>query len=115
MKILKLGQKQRKKLLKLCEEFFPTNGEHEMVGNDHVAIYPSNTNIGIYPTFIHWYQLIFTELDKRITNKVKKSIKKDSDYFNFLDYYLTERLKEHPVDVLWEYVQDCKKNKYFKK
>lgn len=115
MKILKLNKTQEKKLLSLCQEFFSTSGKHEFIGNGNLAIYPPNTNKGIYPSFIHWYQLIFTELDKRITAKIKKSIKKDSDYFNFLDYYLTERLKEHPLDVLWDYVQDCKKNKYFKK
>lgn len=122
MKILKLNKSQRKKLLSLCEEFFPTNFKHKfsMVGEDILQIFiPSKKGSceGEYLIRIHWYQLCIQHLLNKIIEKLNKE-GKFQYYEGFgieTDLSLEELLTNHPVDLLYDFVKECKKNNYFKK
>lgn len=124
MKILKLSQKKKKKLLSLCEEFFPTNFEHKfsIVDDDVLQIFvPSKSSKGScegeHLIRIHWYQLCLTELSTRMIKKLNKE-GRFQFYEGFgieTDLSLENLVTSHPVDLLYDFVKECKKNKYFKK
>jgi hypothetical protein len=140
MKIQTLNKTQQKRLLSLCKEFLTeykyfSFDEQSLdigsfikgVNNLRISrhIFMSKFEKAPYDDgiFIHWYQLCLTELPKRIWNKVNWKDEDIIDFEFFIVYYLNEHsgmiagmleFNQHPVDFLWDFVQECKKNKYFK-
>lgn len=120
MKILTLNKKQEKKLLSLCKEFFP----------EFILVWPCPRDPDKGEEFedifmelegkkeryaIHWYQLCLTELPKRILHRFNDKGNRDgcgSGIYSLQQYVVDS--PEHPVDFLYEFVKECKKNKYFK-
>jgi len=145
MKILKLSKNQQKKLLSLCEEFFPelqqkakqktrkdfsqeeagfrlSNEKHNtLVYCSYPIDYDYHTHLlpNNQDTGIHWYQLCLTELPKRIYKKIECPLWNiNTPFYNrygYEDIHIQLVRSPHPVDFLVELVQICKKNKYFKK
>jgi hypothetical protein len=132
MKIQTLNKSQKKKLLELCEEFFPNYKQIFLTGDNgefisflsHKELYGFRAR-----TVIHWYQLCLTELPKRIWDIVEK-FPSNHIYNGLASYndkgskanlpllyndFTRQVLNNHPVDFLYDFVQECKKNKYFKK
>jgi hypothetical protein len=136
MKIQTLSKTQQKRLLSLCKEFFPEyidiflltldknppqivklvkQWEDLMINNSKLK-----NNIPTIADYIHWYQLCVTELPKRIWESFNDNGQRAWDYHEqaiedvniSLEILLTSK---HPVDFLWNFVKECKKNKYFKK
>jgi hypothetical protein len=124
MKIQTLNKKQQVKLLILCNEFFPDyfiellETDNELDNNFFIEMGEVNiVELEIdRKLLIHWYQLCLTELPKRIDKKLNRK-KYEVDIFESGgDDLLKDCLNsEHPVDFLWNFVEEAKKNKYFKK
>lgn len=138
MKILTLNKAQEKKLLALCKEFFPeyleiqfyiTEDEefdqcrkldfvHFLAPIDLKTKKPLGINHESNGLIIHFYELCLTELPKRIWDKLRWKLQRDYMYSginsNTLGGHYSAISGRHPVDFLWAFVQDCKKNKYFK-
>jgi hypothetical protein len=139
MKIQTLSKTQQKRLLSLCKEFFPEyidiflltldknppqivklvkQWEDLMINNSKLK-----NNIPTIADYIHWYQLCVTELPKRIFDAMDEDNDSEELYYLLNDgegwgaeEIQIEVLKsKHPVDFLWDFVKECKKNKYFKK
>lgn len=121
MKIQALNKTQQKRLLSLCKEFFP---EYEFIWFNKCygsfvfegGISKENKSIDI-----HWYQLCLTELPKRIWKKVNTLFFEDYGDDRTRMSYPYNRIEPsiinsniHPVDFLYNFVKECKKNKYFK-
>jgi hypothetical protein len=125
MKVQTLNKTQQKRLLELCEEFFPHYKQIFSTGDNgefisflsHKEIYGFKAR-----TVIHWYQLCLTELPKRIFDAMDEDNDSEELYYLLNDgegwgaeEIQIEVLKsKHPVDFLWNFVKECKKNKYFK-
>lgn len=165
MKILTINKSQQKKLLSLCEKFFPEyktekwdtdkiniefskDADFELIhksfwrieehanGVVHFIIKDTVFSEDDYKLEIPWYQLCLTELPKRIWKQIdwksyhgsgwfepdRKCYKFESFLYSKLrdstanyDTFLTHTLlSRFPVDFLHNFVQGCKKNKYFK-
>jgi len=127
MKIQKLNDKQQKRLLKLCNEFFPelysvSIGNYYKEYMVSLNQYSGFDDIceGFLENRIHWYQLCLTKLPKRIFNKTENLYTKITAnyYYGSRDYTgITQAMcfsKKHPVDFLWEFVKECKKKNLFK-
>lgn len=131
MKIQTLNKKQQEKLLFLCEEFFPDYKCAIGFDVDQQICLEKGKN----ETWIHWYQLCLTELPERIWKQLDWKGYHDLNdkwwktrmvyqFQTFLfedikgdclnDFKFTNFNSKHPVDYLWDIVQKCKKNKYFK-
>jgi len=126
MKIQTLNKTQEKKLLELCEKFFPNYKSIDL----HLRSYETVTFTTHKEQFgykcstdIHWYQLCLTELPKKVWNKIKKEniddvriylniYERELELTDFQSYSINS--KEHPLDYLYDVVKECKKNKYFK-
>ena len=128
MKIQTLNKQQEKKLLNLCKEFFPKSTWQQIIGinygdKDTVVFYEGNEKEGWLELFqIHRYQLCLTELPKRIWNNINTPLLYADDGteklnmcypYNRLEFSVLNSYK-HPVDFLYQFVKECKKNKYFK-
>lgn len=126
MKILTLNKQQEKKLLALCKEFFPECSVI-LFSKDQEGNYPEEDFIslssdnGIRCNDIHWYQLCLTELPKRILNKIDEDqmeeyLDGDTELPDGSNPDLAHQVlhAKHPVDFLYKFVQECKRNKYFK-
>lgn len=130
MKILDIDSEQEDKLLKLCERFFPEYittfiPENNSDRDIHTIEFWDNRKKAYdtreQQTFIHWYQLVYTELPKRIglkinSNKVGSRAYEQFGVTNGADLMLElSRIKTHPLDFLWDLVKYFNKNKLFKK
>ena len=119
MKIQTLNKQQEKKLLNLCKEFFPKSTWQQIIGinygdKDTVVFYEGNEKEGWLELFqIHWYQLCLTELPKRIFHWGDLIIN-GSGLCHDEEMLSCINSSKHPVDFLYQFVQECKKNKYFK-
>ena len=129
MKVQTLNKTQQKRLLSLCKEFFPKTPFIELEGirykeYSYLSFHSGSEKEGWLEEFtIHWYQLCLTELPKRIFDAMDEDNDSEELYYLLNDgegwgaeEIQIEVLKsKHPVDFLWDFVQECKKNKYFKK
>lgn len=131
-KIQVINKIQQKRLLQLCKEFFPERKDIYFTNSD-------NNNINLFICFakynrwdeasdlkdipyIHWYQLCLTILPERIWQTIvdDENVAEDDEwlydegYHGSDDIQINTLLSNHPVDFLWKFVQECKKNKYFK-
>jgi len=122
MKIQALNKTQQKRLLSLCKEFFP---EYEYIWWNScylTIVFGGGKSSNNKSIDIHWYQLCLTELPKRIWSKVNRLKLMCTDGNEKLEMcYPYSRLEpsvlnsyKHPVDFLYNFVKECKKNKYFK-
>jgi hypothetical protein len=123
MKIQTLNKTQQKRLISLCKEFFPEYGEPQIInyqGSFAKKDINSAQQIRFYNKtqliHIHWYQLCLTELPKRIVESLKSNIQYKFAFYDSYHLITLEDITEtNPVDYLWNFVKECKKNKYFKK
>ncbi len=119
MKPLKLSKFRAIKLEKLCKEFFPNYkainiNYSESNPSPKVSFVSHKEQYGYKAqTLIHWYQLCLTDLPYRIWNSL--TIKGKNIYFVFYRDFLGEIAQTtHPVDYLYNFVNSCKKQNYFK-
>lgn len=134
MKILTLNKKQEKLLIQMCKEFFPEWKTWNKIGIDS----SSTQNIIFYDKYgyddgadIAWYQLCLTELPKRIFDKLEKEkyqiisrVLEEIDGFDYWQPYYSmnmDRLliinileSKNPIQFLYNFIEECKKNNYFK-
>ncbi len=125
MKIQTLTKKQEERLLELCREFFPEYQKptfyHAISRANMLVFFLLDNDSDIYDNcdlFVHWYQLCLTELPKRIWSKLNSKGKYEEEglYIKHTNIAFNTLFSvSNPVDFLYEFVQDCKKNKYFKK
>lgn len=121
MNILTLNKTQAKKLVKLCKEFFPEYNwsfENDYADEGLIDYWLKGEPWHTWE-LVHWYQLCLTELSERIFNKINFPEVSLIDLYIYHGESLAQKIigynqAEHPVDFLWNFVQECKKNKYFK-
>jgi hypothetical protein len=120
MKIQALNKTQQKRLLSLCKEFFP---EYEYIWWNScylTIVFEGGKSSNNKSIDIHWYQLCLTELPKRIYLRIITRFGKWLDTGKDHKFLCVQTIQEltidsnHPVDFLYNFVKECKKNKYFK-
>jgi len=114
MKVQTLNKNQQVKLLELCNEFFPN---YRSINLEMLDDFQSETFLlefishkELYGfkarTVVPWYQLCLTELPKRIGKLINMDITNYYSLSNFLNELINS--KEHPVNFLWNFVQEAK-------
>ncbi len=151
MNIQTLNSEQKEKLLNLCQEFFP---EYKDVTTESLVEHPSHPDFGkpsvgnIKVSFgvvkfpyidladvtdfltykeVHWYQLVLSELSKRVWDKFNTNNIYDVDIIMANEYVgwalenedhrnliIPMLFENNPVDFLYNFVKECKDKGWFK-